>query len=147
MSEATTYPSTGWGPSYWMFLHTVARTYPSFPNEVTRRKYYDLIHSFPLFIPDADMGNRFSYMLDRFPVTPYLASRDSFMRWVHYMHNRYNHLQNKEEISYERSLELYDAQYLPKPVIMHDVIRWNEHYLYITIMGILLGSALIANYS
>ena len=38
-----------WGPLYWKFLYTVALTYPNHPNDVTKRKYYDLIMNFPLF--------------------------------------------------------------------------------------------------
>ena len=69
-----------WGPHYWHFLHTVAFSYPEFPNEVSKRKYYDLIMNFSLFIPDVKMGDKFSEYLDKYPVTPYLDSRESFMR-------------------------------------------------------------------
>ena len=33
---------TIWGPKYWFFLHTVAMTYPHRPNDVSKRKYYEL---------------------------------------------------------------------------------------------------------
>ena len=77
-----------WGPHYWFFLHTVAESYPLSPNQVTKRKYYDLIQNFPLFLPDDEIGNKFSRLLDKYPVTPYLDSRDSFVRWTHFMHNK-----------------------------------------------------------
>ena len=28
-----------WGPHYWFFLHSIAHSYSSHPNEVTKRKY------------------------------------------------------------------------------------------------------------
>ena len=33
-----------WGPHYWFFLHTIAMTYPHYPNAVTKKKFYDLFH-------------------------------------------------------------------------------------------------------
>ena len=39
-----------WGPHYWFFLHTVANSYPKFPNAVTNRKYYDLMPELLLFV-------------------------------------------------------------------------------------------------
>ena len=59
--------------------------YPDSPNPITKRKYYDLIQNIPLFIPDVEMGDNFSVFLDKYPVSPYLCSRDSFMRWVHFI--------------------------------------------------------------
>ena len=64
-----------WGTHYWFFLHSIAYCYPEFPNEVTKRKYYDLIMNFPIFIPDIKMGDKFANYLDKYPVTPYLDSR------------------------------------------------------------------------
>jgi hypothetical protein len=79
-----------WGPHYWFFLHTIAHSYPENPNSVTKRKYYDLINNMPLFIPVPKMGDEFSKMLDKYPVSPYLDHRDSFIRWVHFIHNKLN---------------------------------------------------------
>ena len=85
-----------WGPHYWFFLHTIAHCYPEHPNEVTKRKYYDLIQNMPLFIPNESIGNDFSKMLDNYPLTPYLENRDSFIRWMHFIHNRVNLSLDKE---------------------------------------------------
>ena len=71
-----------WGPHYWFFLHTVATTYPNTPNEVVRKKYYDFIQNLPLFLPIPEIGNEFSRLIDLYPVTPYLDSRQSFMKWL-----------------------------------------------------------------
>ena len=100
-----------WGPHYWFFLHTVAHTYPGVPNAVTKRKYYDLIQNMPLFLPDAEMGNRFSTLLDLYPVSPYLDSRDSFIRWMHFIHNKVNVALGEEELTLPEGLEKYLDQY------------------------------------
>ena len=116
-----------WGPHYWFFLHTIARHYPLHPNEVTKRKYYDMIQNLPLFLPDSEMGNQFAAMLDRYPVTSYLCSRSSFMRWMHFIHNKVNHALGKEEIQYLDSLERYYER--PKSVALHEKWRLQRHYI------------------
>jgi hypothetical protein len=108
------FDATIWGKHYWFFLHTVAQTYPVYPNDVTKRKYHDLIMNFPLFIPDEKMGNRFSELLDKYPVTPYLSNRESFIYWMIFIHNRVNVLLGKPEISRKKAIELYYANYVPK---------------------------------
>ena len=34
-----------WGPHYWFFLHTIALNYPLYPNDISKRKYYDVIET------------------------------------------------------------------------------------------------------
>jgi hypothetical protein len=130
------FESSVWGPHYWFFLQTVAESYPMNPNAVTKRKYYDLIQNMPLFIPIAEMGNKFSELLDRYPVTPYLDNKDSFVRWVHFIHNKFNVLLGKEEISLVMALDRYRAEYKPKPIYLSEKINMRKHYIH---AGIILG--------
>ena len=131
------FDATIWGPHYWFFLHTVAHSYPESPNTITKRKYYDLIHNMPLFIPEPPMGDRFAEMLDKYPVTPYLDSRESFIRWVHFIHNKFNVMLGKEEMSYLASLDDYAAQYKTKPVVLSEKLHISKHYIYVALMLIL----------
>jgi len=109
----THYDSRVWGPHYWFFLHTVAMSYPANANSVTRRKYYDLIHNFPLFIPNAEIGNEFSRLLDKYPVSPYLGKRESFIRWTVFIHNKMNILLGKPEMELNDAIEEYERNYVP----------------------------------
>jgi hypothetical protein len=127
-----------WGPHYWFFLHTVAKTYPINPNSVTKRKYYDLIQNMPLFIPDEKMGNKFGEMLDKYPITPYLDSRESFVRWVHFIHNRINVILGKEEVSFLAANDKYNAEYKPKPVYISEKINLKKHYIHALIIIVCL---------
>ncbi len=119
-----------WGPHYWFFLHTIAESYPENPNQVTKKKYYDLINNMPLFIPNDDIGDKFSKYLDKYPVSPYLSSRESFVRWMHFIHNKYNVLLNKKEISLPEALSQYRDLYKPKLVHLVEKINLKKHYLY-----------------
>jgi len=124
------FDSTIWGPHYWFFLHTVAESYPLHPTSVTKRKYYDLITNMPLFIPDSKIGDDFSKLLDKYPVTPYLDNRDSFVRWIHFMHNKMNVTLGKKELSLPMALENYRNEYKPKPVYLSEKINMRKHYIH-----------------
>jgi len=103
-----------WGPPYWFVLFTMAQTFPDFPTTVTKRKYYDFVMNLPLFLPNEKMGNRFAEMLDKYPVTPYLDKRESFIRWVVFIHNKINVDLGKPEMSLEEAEEAYFSKYVPE---------------------------------
>ena len=119
-----------WGPHYWFFIHTLSHTYPVTPTSVTKRKYYDFIQNLPLFIPNPEIGNKFATILDKYPVSPYLDSRDSFIRWTHFIHNKINVLLKKEEISLFKALDNYRAHYKPKEIKITERFRIQTHYVY-----------------
>jgi hypothetical protein len=132
------FDSEVWGPHYWFFLHTVAESYPMHPNDITKRKYYDLIQNMPLFIPDSEMGDKFSKMLEKYPVSPYLDNRDSFVRWVHFIHNKINMKLGKVELSLPMALETYRDEYLPKPVVFTQRINMRRHYIHAILILVFL---------
>lgn len=119
-----------WGPHYWFFLHTVAESYPTYPTSATKRKYYDLIQNMPLFIPVEEIGNKFSDLLDKYPVTPYLDKKESFVRWVHFVHNKINHSLGKEEISLQMALDQYREQYKPRSYHVAKSLSLRKHLIY-----------------
>ena len=132
-----------WGRHYWFFLHTVAHSYPLTPNAITKRKYYDLIQNLPLFIPHTEIGNKFSELLNKYPVTPYLDSRESFVRWMHFIHNKINLILGKEEISLMEANDRYEAEYKPKNI---ERLVIKKQYLYIVvILSLLMATYMLSN--
>ena len=71
----------------------------NFYNLKDASNFYDLIMNFPLFIPIPDIAKRFSEILDKYPVTPYLDSRESIIKWVVFIHNKINIMLNKKTIN------------------------------------------------
>lgn len=132
-----------WGPHYWFFLHTIAHAYPEHPNAVTKRKYYDLIQNMPIFIPDPEMGNKFSVILDKYPVTPYLDKRDSFIRWMHFIHNKINEKLEKPKISLSKFYEKYYEEYKPKDIKYKEYYKMLSKTIYVVII---LGISLLIYY-
>ena len=128
-----------WGPKFWFFLHTLAMSYPHYPNEVTRKKYYDLVQNLPLFIPIELIASDFSKLLDKYPVSPYLDSRDSFIRWMHFIHNKINEKLEKPKISLNEFYIKYYEEYKPKNIKMKEYYKWREKIIYILIILMFIG--------
>tara|TARA_B100000902_G_scaffold170012_1_gene164530 strand:- start:1375 stop:1809 length:435 start_codon:yes stop_codon:yes gene_type:complete len=105
-----------WGPHYWFVLHTIALSYPKTPNDVTKKKFYDFYQNLPLFLPVEEIGNNFSKFLNKYPVTPYLESRQSLVRWTHFIHNKTNAALKQPTLTLEESLSAYYENYKPKEV-------------------------------
>ena len=136
-----------WGPHYWFVLYTIAISYPINPNDVTKKKYYDFIQNLPLFIPIPDIGNNFSQFLDKYPVTPYLDSRESFTKWVHFIHNKINIYLGKPELSYYESMNKYYENYKLKTLKKEEEKRKKFKYIFASLIIILLIIVIIFNYN
>ena len=87
-----------WGPHYWFVLHTIALNYPIRPNAVIKKKYYDLIQNFPSLLPHKLSRDNMTALIDAYPISPYLDSRQSFIQWTHFIHNKMNEMTEKPTI-------------------------------------------------
>ena len=127
-----------WGPHYWFVLMTIALSYPEQPNAVTKRKYYDFLVNLPIFIPDPEIGDKFSRMLDKYPVSPYLDNRESFIKWVHFMHNKINVLIGKPEISLNAAIDIYNAEQNPPQLKTFIYTKFRKYISYLSLIILLL---------
>jgi len=121
---------TIWGPHYWFVLYTIALSYPNNSNDSTKKKYYDFITNLPLFLPISDIGNIFSRFLDAYPVTPYLDSRESFIKWVHFIHNKINSYLGKPEITYYEAMNKYYENYKLQELKKNDDRKNKQKYIF-----------------
>lgn len=127
-----------WGPHYWFVLYSIAISYPKNPNRITKRKYYDFIQNLPLFLPVEEMGKIFSDFLDKYPVTPYLDSRESFIKWIHFIHNKLNVYLGKPEITYRNAMEKYYKHYIPKTIKKQEDKKNREKYIFFVVVIVLI---------
>ena len=129
-----------WGPFYWFVLHTITLSYPLNPNEVTKKKYYEFIQNLPLFIPNSDIGDAFSKIINDYPVTPYLDSRPSFIKWMHFIHNKINLSLGKDEVSMDDAMISYYDHYKPKEVKQEEHRKSREKYVFLFIITLVIGA-------
>lgn len=107
-------PPETWGPQYWFFLHTVSNVYSDTPTPAMKRLYYDLFTRFHNLIPHQDSASNFKCLMDAFPISPFLDSRSSLIRWTHFIHNKVNSKLGKREPTFEEATEQYLKAVSPK---------------------------------
>jgi hypothetical protein len=142
---STTYHTTGlnpeiWGPHYWFFLHTITLNYPHYPNDITKKKYYEFISNLPLFIPVESISSDFSKLLDEYPVSSYLDSRDSFVRWMHFIHNKINEKMELPKIPIHVFYSTYYDKFKPKEVLDYEDTKWKQQIIYGSVVLLLTGT-------
>ena len=123
-----------WGPHYWFFLHTLAMTYPHHPNSITKKKYYEFIMNLSLFLPVEEISGEFSKLIDKYPVIPYLDDRDSFVRWMHFIHNKINEKLEKPQISLNDFFVKYYDEYKTTDDKLTNYYIVREKVIYLTII-------------
>ena len=116
------------------------REYPDTANEVTRKKYYELIQNLPIFMPRGDISKSFIKLLDQYPVSPYLDTRHSFMKWIHFIENKMYELAGLPEKTTAEAMQEYYDLYKPKEIIMKEYYKKKEKYLFgISIIMLILS--------
>ena len=123
-----------WGPHFWFFINTLSLNYPNNPNDVTKKKYYEFIQNLPLFIPVEEIANDFDKLLKLYPVSSYLDSKKSFVKWVHFIHNKINEKMEKPKISLNDFYNNYYNEYKKKDIKFKEFEKWKMQILYIIFM-------------
>jgi hypothetical protein len=136
-----------WGPPLWHTLFTFALAYPQQPNAITKRKYYDFIQNLPLFLPNAEIRKNFGALIDEYPVQPYLKTRDSFVHWVHFIHNRVNKMTGRPEITLYEAMDRYYAQYKTPSIALSEKWGVSKGTIHNAVILVLLGWILYLNRS
>lgn len=128
-----------WLPKLKFTLQTMAILYPEKPNDVSIKKYYDFIQNLPVFIPIDPIGKNFIEMLDLYPVTPYLSSRLSFMKWIHFIFNKINEQLEKPQEDFYDSLEKYYEEYKPKEIQNKEIAKTRKKYIDFALSILIIG--------
>ena len=125
-----------WLPKYMFIMKYISINYPKSPNDVTKKKYYDFIQNLPLFFPNEPLGNNLIKMLDKFPVTPYLESRLSFMKWVHFTNNKLRETIEHTKLSFSESLEFFYEEFKTDRTKKRELYLQRKKFIQI---GVLIG--------
>ena len=98
-----------WSPHLWFSLTTLTFSYPKKPSEDFKKQYYTLFHNLPIYYPYDNFDNHFANILKQYPITPYLDSKKSLIKWINFVRNKTNkiyELPEQKENDYLR--EYYD---------------------------------------
>ena len=119
-----------WGPHYWFIIHTVAMTYPKIPGLTTKKRYYRFYQELPYFLPHKTSRKEFTEIIEKYPIMPYLDSKESLIKWTHFIHNKMNIKYNKPTVTYKNFYETYHKQYTPKPTVKINYKQWYKKIAY-----------------
>ena len=86
------------------------------------------------------MATHFEKLLDQYPVTPYLDTRESFIRWTHHIHNKINELLEKKKISLAEFYEQYYDHYKPKEVKFKEYYKIRAKVIYLVIVMLFIAA-------
>ena len=117
-------------------------TYPKNPSETIKKIYYKFIQDLPFFLPDEKISNDFSKLLNKYPVSPYLDSKEAFIKWVHFIHNIINKKLNKKTINMSEFLIEYYENYKPKELINLEYKKNKEKIIYSGLLILLISVTL-----
>lgn len=127
-----------WGPHFWFVLQTISLQYPNKPTETIKKKYYRFFTDLQDFLPNHQMKTTYARFLKEFPLSPYLDSRLSLLKWVHFIHNKYNVMCEKEPIEFYRGMELYYEMYKSDEHNAHKQRKQRIQYIVMVALTVLI---------
>jgi hypothetical protein len=82
--------TTFWGPSGWVFLHTLTFIYPETPNYNDKVLMQNFMNSISYILPCKYCRISFTKYSNSLPIIDYLDTRDKVIEWLYKMHNKVN---------------------------------------------------------
>jgi Erv1 / Alr family len=102
--------TTVWGPSVWMFLHTMSFNYPVEPTEEDKKHYRDFVLSLIYVLPCKYCRMNLVKNFKQLPLTMSdMKNRETFSRYIYELHELVNRmLQKKSNLTYDDVRERYE---------------------------------------
>ena len=82
--------TTLWGPSGWIFLHTLTFIYPETPSYTDKVAMQNFMNSISYILPCKYCRISFTKYSNSLPIIDYLDNRDKAIEWLYKMHNKVN---------------------------------------------------------
>lgn len=78
-----------WGPSGWIFLHSVAQRYPMNPTPEDKRQYREFYTNIAL--PCGTCVESYTKYIEILPIEYFLRDRTTLLLWIYIIHNFVNY--------------------------------------------------------
>lgn len=92
-----------WGPSTWLYLHTVTLTYPDNPSYQDKLKYINFFNN--IILPCEECEKDFKLLLKKHPIEHNVSSKNKLIHWLIKIHNIVNVKLNKPIRNYNDMIE------------------------------------------
>jgi len=124
-----------WGPSAWLFLHSVSFQYPENPTVQDKNNYKIFFESLQNILPCPNCREHYQKNIQENPMN--LESRESLIKWVIDLHNAVNKKNSKKEYSYDEVKDLYQSKY-NYSIKENESVESNMKFVLIIILMILI---------
>ena len=107
--------TTKWGPSGWVYLHTLTFNYPDNPSKKTKQIYKRYFTMTGDILPCKYCRESYKEFIKELPLEPALESRDKLTKWFYDIHNKVNNklkkqgLNKKKNPSFKSVCENYES--------------------------------------
>ena len=109
---------TVWGPSAWIFLHSITMNY----DIIDREKYIIFFNSLKDILPCNACREHCKENFNIDPVENNLDSRDQLVNWLVRFHNRVNKSNNKKQYTNSEVMQIYKKLYSKNTSISNNII-------------------------
>jgi len=122
------------------FMKLICFQYSPVPNDVLKKKYYDVLSNIPVYYPNKRVSNKYIQLLNTTPLTSYLDSRTDLLHWMHFVESQCLGLYGEPILPYDSWFVAYHDRY-ERPYYKTDITDDNTgHYIHndYVIYGIIL---------
>jgi hypothetical protein len=101
-----------WGPSTWVFLHSITLNYPDSPTTEDKHNITSFFEYIGKVLPCDKCKVNFQSHLEKTPITDQVvSSRKNLVLWLIDIHNSVNRMNNKPVLSHEEALRKIITRY------------------------------------
>ncbi len=100
-----------WGPSGWLFLHTITLNYPNNPTMYDKQYYKNFFMSLQSVLPCDWCSKNYKIHMNKYPIDNYLNSKKDLVTWLIIIHNEVNKIFKKKTLNYNEVIEIYKNLY------------------------------------
>jgi len=106
-----------WGPSGWLFLHTLTFIYPEKPSYNDKVKIEKFMKNVSYILPCKYCRSSFNNYTKSLPITDFLDTREKMIEWLYKIHNKVNKKLRSQGLCRHKNPDLKDVKLQYKPIL------------------------------
>ena len=81
---------SNWGPSGWVFLHTITFNYPIKPTKEDKLRYINFFNNIGTMLPCKYCRDSYNIYAKKLPIEKFVEDREGITYWLYQIHNLVN---------------------------------------------------------
>jgi hypothetical protein len=110
------------------FIKLICFYYVDSPNDVLKKKYYELLLNIPVYYPNSYFSQEYLKLLDLNPLSSYLDNKIDLLHWCHYIESSILVKYGEQSQNYDSWIVTYNKRY--ENAYNYNDTDNNMHFLY-----------------